>query len=417
MSSLAEFETQLQEMLAHLYDPLYRPPALLRQRMGIRETNSREGVGSALQAVLEQLKPPADTPPTARIWRMYRLLVSRYVHELTQKETALRLGITPRHLRREQQQAVHWLAQHLWTCDPRASDDEPPDDPATTTPEANPVTWHDQLQAELLALHQYAPGTVADVASAVASVAALGQAVTAKPAITFAVSAAPPELAVALHPSVLRQLLIAAVEKLAGVMHYGRIDLSVSVGGDEVIFHFAGQPAIEARLPESEFIRTILAAQGGALSTRCEGDQLIVDLALPASNQATVLVVDDNTDLVRFYRRYVEGTRYQIAHVREGSQVLPAVAQVHPQAIVLDVLLPDVDGWQLLMALHKDPATQMIPIIVCSVIRRAELALSLGATEVLVKPVHRQDFIRALDQVLLQEKRPTRAGAGVVVRD
>src|SRR5690606_40044845 len=52
-----------------------------------------------------------EAPPTARTRRMYDLLTYRFVQEVTQKETARRLGISPRHLRREQQQAIRLLAE------------------------------------------------------------------------------------------------------------------------------------------------------------------------------------------------------------------------------------------------------------------------------------------------------------------
>jgi CheY-like chemotaxis protein len=67
-------------------------------------------------------------------------------------------------------------------------------------------------------------------------------------------------------------------------------------------------------------------------------------------------------------------------------------------------MLPDVDGWDLLMHLHEDPTTREIPVIVCSVVREGKLALSLGAALHLPKPVEPCQLIQALDQVL-QESR------------
>ena len=69
---------------------------------------------------------------------------------------------------------------------------------------------------------------------------------------------------------------------------------------------------------------------------------------------------------------------------------------------MLDILLPDVDGWELLSQLHSSPSTRPIPVIICSIVRENELASCLGAVQYLPKPVHRQDFIRALDRALAQ---------------
>jgi CheY-like chemotaxis protein len=70
--------------------------------------------------------------------------------------------------------------------------------------------------------------------------------------------------------------------------------------------------------------------------------------------------------------------------------------------ILLDVLLPDVDGWGLLVDLQTDPASREIPVILCSVTRDERLALSLGADLYLPKPVWRQQLLGALDDVLNQ---------------
>ncbi|MCC6189306.1 MAG: response regulator, partial [Anaerolineales bacterium] len=127
-----------------------------------------------------------------------------------------------------------------------------------------------------------------------------------------------------------------------------------------------------------------------------------IDLLLATKDKAVVLVVDDNFDLVHFYKRYVEGTGYEVIHASEGSQVWSLVKQRPPDLIVLDVMLPDINGWHLLHELHQHPATLQIPIVICSVIDQAALAHSLGAAAYLAKPVHRQAFIQTLDHVRLR---------------
>ena len=117
--------------------------------------------------------------------------------------------------------------------------------------------------------------------------------------------------------------------------------------------------------------------------------------------KSVVLVVDDNLDLVHFYKRYVEGTGYEVVHVSQGGDVWSAVERRTPDLIVLDVMLPDINGWQLLHELQQRPATARIPVIICSVINQEALANALGAAAYLAKPVHRQAFIQILDQVRL----------------
>ena len=91
-----------------------------------------------------------------------------------------------------------------------------------------------------------------------------------------------------------------------------------------------------------------------------------------------------------------------MVHAAQGERTIEAIAAAAPDVIVLDILMPDVDGWELLSQLHTSPATSSIPILICSIVGEEELASTLGAVQYLSKPVQRQDFIRALDQVVGQ---------------
>ena len=67
-----------------------------------------------------------------------------------------------------------------------------------------------------------------------------------------------------------------------------------------------------------------------------------------------------------------------------------------PAAVVLDIQLPDIDGWELISVLKKDPATAGIPVLVVSVVDERTRGLALGAAEYLVKPVSREAVQDAL---------------------
>ena len=85
-----------------------------------------------------------------------------------------------------------------------------------------------------------------------------------------------------------------------------------------------------------------------------------------------------------------------------SEEEIDRIEELQPDAIVLDVMLPDIDGWQVLTHLYDRPATRSIPVIVCSVVREEALALALGATSFLSKPIRPHEFVAALDQALLQ---------------
>jgi CheY-like chemotaxis protein len=98
----------------------------------------------------------------------------------------------------------------------------------------------------------------------------------------------------------------------------------------------------------------------------------------------------------------VAKTRYDLVHIPEAQHLFQAIEACAPDVIVQDVMLPDADGWKLLAKMHEHPLTRATPIVVCSVIRDEELALALGATRYLAKPVRRKEFLGALDEALSQ---------------
>ena len=110
-----------------------------------------------------------------------------------------------------------------------------------------------------------------------------------------------------------------------------------------------------------------------------------------------MVVVDDNPDFVHFCRRCVRGTRFRI--LQPEGWTAAAIQQATPHVILLDIMLPDADGWELLQTLQRDAATASIPVVVCSIVRAEDLASLMGAVEYLPKPVQHQDLLATLDRV------------------
>jgi CheY-like chemotaxis protein len=118
--------------------------------------------------------------------------------------------------------------------------------------------------------------------------------------------------------------------------------------------------------------------------------------------QPTVLVVDDNEDVLELMGRYLTSLHYRFATASTAEEAFDQARCLQPYAITLDLMMPDRDGWALLQILLNDPETRHIPLIVCSVLRQKGLALSLGATAFLQKPVSQQALLAVL--ALLQKR-------------
>jgi signal transduction histidine kinase len=136
-----------------------------------------------------------------------------------------------------------------------------------------------------------------------------------------------------------------------------------------------------------------LAIPAGAPATAADaavGDPGRVDGA------RTVVVIDDDHRSVDLLTVYLEAAGLRVVSARDGRQGIELVRSLQPAIVVLDILLPELDGWQVLESLKADPATAAIPVVVVSILDEHTRGLALGAAEYLVKPVSREGVLEAL---------------------
>ena len=129
-------------------------------------------------------------------------------------------------------------------------------------------------------------------------------------------------------------------------------------------------------------------------------DHFFALLSLPFVNQIPIMAIDDNPDVLQIMQRYAQDSRYEMFTTPNPAQVFALAKQYRPKAIILDVMIPEIDGWKILGRLKENPATQDIPVIICTVLPQEELAHSLGAVAFLKKPFSRYDFRSLLDQLV-----------------
>ena len=128
----------------------------------------------------------------------------------------------------------------------------------------------------------------------------------------------------------------------------------------------------------------------------------IVPRILDIDKRLDVLVVDDKQDLFELFLRYLAGHPYQLRHAAGVDQGLRMAQDAPPDMILLDLMMPERDGWEFLQALRTDPTLAPIPVIVCSVLHEPELAFSLGAQHYLKKPVTADELVQTLERVRWQ---------------
>jgi PAS domain S-box-containing protein len=137
-----------------------------------------------------------------------------------------------------------------------------------------------------------------------------------------------------------------------------------------------------------------------------------IDLSLPL-----VLVVDDNPHAAEILGRHLAAGGFRIEVARTGPEALSKAKDLRPVAITLDILLPEVDGWEVLNRLKADEDTRNIPVVVVSVIDNPALGRALGAMDYFVKPVDGKALLSRLSQYTFTTKVKSESVRVLVVDD
>ncbi len=123
----------------------------------------------------------------------------------------------------------------------------------------------------------------------------------------------------------------------------------------------------------------------------------------PADHQAyrkTVLVVDDDPEVVKELARYIREAGYNTLESTNGEQAIKLAETYQPFAITLDVIMPAMDGWEVLQQLKKNEITRHVPVIMVSVSSDKETGIALGAVGHIVKPVDRNMVLSEFNKLL-----------------
>jgi len=412
------FASYVREALAHLYDRPYLATHPIATLLCGRAPSPDE-VRRLLLDAIAQLRPPDPCPPMSPTWRRYRYLVLRYVEGAKPERIARELQISVRQSRREHDRALEAVASLLWEHHRRlAGRGEPtPSLPAASAPipdvnlagsDAAEDSAPEAASDELLKIGSLAPGEPASVAEvvrdAVAIVSRLAELRGARIQMCLPASVPP----VRVHRLVLRQVLIDLLGCAVESRPEASVEVSASDSAREVSLQISVPDAARRVLPRSPDVDVRLAAsrrlielQAGSLRVAPgAGEAFRVHLGLPLAPIRTLLVVDDNPDVAYLFSRFLRDHGYRVLQASTGQAALQLAREARPDAITLDVLMPSVDGWDILRALASDPDTRSIPIILCSVLPERALALSLGVAEFLNKPVTQPALLAALKRAV-----------------
>ena len=401
-----EFLENLRDALNHLYDSAFlRRSTLYALFMEYKLADDVKSFQKILINAIATLKPDDNVPSATKAWRVYDLLFCRYVQQMTADTVADQLGIGNRHLRREQLVALDALAHRLKN---RYTLNLSEPDKSWTAYRSNAVQVSPAISEELAWLSNSTDDQSTLLNPAVSAAVKLMQALSDKYRTTIDLINDDSNINLAVHPVALNQILINILSVAIPWLSSSQVHVESTFDGSSIDISFSGSSFYSSprALTQQEMDSLALAQQlaemaSGTLIFSTNDLRFEAHLSLSAYKSVTVLVIDDNADTIKLLQHFTRGTRYHLIGTQDPGQVVDLVKMHTPQIIMLDVLMPQVDGWQVLGQLLQHPATQDLPIIVSTILGQKELALSLGASGFAQKPLTKDNFLSALDQQLM----------------
>jgi CheY-like chemotaxis protein len=381
---------QVKQALEHLYDFPYLQNHPLATREPLPMESRRETASQRLRRELMEaiatLNPGPGVPFRAPHARLYNLLHLHYVEGFTIQEAAHELGVSLRQAYRDLRRGEEGVATALWAA--RAARQAP-------SPRARDLS---SVQEEIARLEAHPRPT--DLGALLLRAQKAVGALASRHGVRF-INALPTEPALfTTDPVIAQQILVSTLSHAIQHARPGDLTLTLQMQGEQAAIQLT-YPSEPGTPPEPADRTTAqLMERLGWQMRRSLDPQGICTITIQLTAPGpTVLVIDDNEGLVELFERYLTGHACRVIAASSGRQGLQLAQTLTPSAIVLDVMMPEMDGWEVLQTLRTRPQTMATPVIVCSVFNDPELAYSLGASLFLPKPVRRDDVLAALRQL------------------
>ena len=394
------------DALSHFYDYAYlthHPLAqCLRGSLGGDAIVAVQKLRRILLEAIEQLRPAGELPVDDPAWRPYTVLYQRYVLAKELSEVEEEMALSKRQIQREQRRAFEALAMVLWHGGLAFSGGQQVqnlDDPllqeiARTTTLRQVFDVGEQLERALVSV----------------------QSMAERLGVPLSVHRPAGALLVTGNPVVFRQMVLSAFSFVLRSVPATALAMRLERHGSRVTCSLAATTASASeKMPSAddlpEMLLRLAASQGVNVSQEGREGEWCLRISLPAADRKPVVaLVEDNQDLVALLSRYLASHGYRLVEVGDSSQAVERISEIEPDAVVLDVMMRDVDGWEVLQRLKSDPRLRQIPVAICSVLDEPELATSLGADAYLRKPVRPAQLLECLAS-LLGQKRNEEAGS------
>jgi CheY-like chemotaxis protein len=387
--SQEQFQRLVKNALEHFHDLSYlqnHPFARALERTdGAAEESRGQMLQKKLSRAIDMLDSGLTLSPGLSPSRRRNIMRLRYIEHLTVQSISYDLNISERQTHRDLRHGEEDLATILWAWYVENGGVSG----APDSENGGQVTLEiEHLQTNFQAV---------DVNRLIFSASSSIEQLASKRNVKVVIDVPPESVMISTDPSVAKHILInlfsSAVQKSDNSQVH--LQLKSSDKKTSLNLHFTTTQSGEEGLLNEITVQLIHRLNWEISQPILHGSRCSVELSF-GKNMPTVLVIDDYEGLSRLLKRYLEGHRCRVLAATDGASGLGLAREIQPDAVILDVMMPGMDGWEVLQRIRNHPATQYIPVIICSVFNDPELAYALGASSFLSKPVRREDIIRAL---------------------
>jgi hypothetical protein len=118
-------------------------------------------------------------------------------------------------------------------------------------------------------------------------------------------------------------------------------------------------------------------------------------------------LIDDDPTVHDLVHRFLQKEGFHVVGAQTGAEGLEMARALRPSIIVLDVMMPTMDGWSVLTRLKGDPELSAIPVVMLTMVNNREMGFSLGVDDYMLKPIDRSDFVSTLRKYCACDESPT----------
>lgn len=391
-----EFLNAVKDILNHLSDPAYLENHDLINIFYRGDETSLSARMQALRTTIQDsiniLKPPDMTPANAPEWRCYKILTYRYFQLKEWHLIEEELGLSQRQVQRDLKKGLDALISILW--------DHYASQKPLAAGEEGIETYDQELIKEELKNWEISYDRI-NLLQILEQALQLCKTLTqTETHDRVDMAEVDPNLSVMVDPVLTKQGLY----KIFSMIGAGPEDLIVQLRTRklndffyEISFTFN---TIELkRLEHWNIAQLFFTIQSLRHAIVEDEGKSTISVILPVKKQISCLVIDDVESVHRLIERMLGSYGIQVFGAANYTTASSLIQLVKPDFILLDILMPKMDGWQVIKNIKADHETSDIPVIICSVLYEPELSRAVNAAAYIRKPINRLELIQTLQEL------------------